>query len=240
MTAMLAAVLSMRRSTGVSGYAQLALEDAPLVFLPLDELAGASVAADLSGNGRNGTYSGVTCGQPSQFPSGSGSVRTGGGTITIPHDAGLSLPGDFTLELTSRLTGSIASYGTFPKLCAKFTAYSTGLVNYMLQGNKSTGVVLGRVSTTDNNYNDATNTASTQDDIARTYTLRRSGNLIDLFLEGVHKAQVNVTGANLTSTGVIQIGGSGATDGVDQYAQWFSLYNYALSDARIAERIAAR
>jgi carbon monoxide dehydrogenase subunit G len=237
---MLAAVLAMRRGAGVETYATMVLEDSPLVFLPLDEQAGATVAIDLSGNGRNGSFAGVTRGQPSMFPSGNGSVRTNYGTVTIPHDAGLSLTGDFTLELTSRLTGPYSSYGSFPKLCAKFTAYSTGYVNYMLQGDKSTGKVLGRVSTVDNNYNDAANTTSSQDEVARTYTLRRSGNVVALFIDGVLKAQINVTGANQTSSSPIQIGGSGSTDGVDQYVQWFSLYNYALSDERIAARIAAR
>lgn len=52
------------------------LDDSPLVCLPLNETAG-TTAADASGNGRNGTYTGATLGQAAIAPGAGGSATMG-------------------------------------------------------------------------------------------------------------------------------------------------------------------
>lgn len=93
---------------GDSPYANAILVDTPLVYLPLNEISG-SVAADISGNGRDGTYANVVLNQYSVVSGSSGrSVRTddASGSITIPYAGWMD-----TAELTVLLSCMIPPGG---------------------------------------------------------------------------------------------------------------------------------
>ncbi|MBE7512564.1 MAG: LamG domain-containing protein [Anaerolineales bacterium] len=75
----------------------------------LDEGAGAAVAVDASGNGYNGTYTGVAAGAD-RAPDGRPAPRFGGeGAVIVPDDAALT-PAAFTLAFWLRLAAH-APYG---------------------------------------------------------------------------------------------------------------------------------
>lgn len=84
-------------------YADLVLEDVPLLYLRLDETSG-SVAADSSGNGRHGAYyAGALKGQtPLAWDGLGGSTYFDGGTngqrVEVPYASWMDLPDRFTLE----------------------------------------------------------------------------------------------------------------------------------------------
>lgn len=91
--------------------------DAPYLYYPLEETTG-TVAADASGNQRNGTYSstGVSHGEPGPCPTGAASATTlsGAGMISTSQRIGAPGPATFTEEIWFRTTdyrgGSLIAY----------------------------------------------------------------------------------------------------------------------------------
>lgn len=107
----------MRQSAPVStGYFDLVMSHAPLGYWRLGETSG-TTAADSSGNGRNGTYTGTfTLNRPSLIPSDSanGALGCGAGTgyVNFPDGAAIPMAGK-TLIFAIKMT----SLATFSYLC---------------------------------------------------------------------------------------------------------------------------
>lgn len=104
--------------TGDSPYANAVLADNPLVYLPLNETSG-SVATDISGNGRDGTYANVVLEQYSVVSGSLGrSIRTDNttGSITIAHAAWMD-----TAELTV-LTSCMLPPGGISMVAARYAS----------------------------------------------------------------------------------------------------------------------
>lgn len=208
----------------------------PVVFLPLKDMAG-TVATDASGNGRNGTYgSGVTLNGASLFPNGQRAARTNYGLITVPRGTWAEPAGDYTAMIAAAVYGPSGPTGSFPKVCDKFVSSSNGYATYMIQVDLGNGRPTGRLSTSANNYNDATYLMNVMDGTPRLYFLRRSGTELSLWSNGTKVATATVSGTNQTSTGSdIVIGGTGGVDGIDESVQWFGLWGSALSDTQITD-----
>lgn len=92
-----------------STYVNAVLADGPAGFWMLDDTTG-TVATDISGNGRHGTYvAGYTLDQPGT----GGTARavsltgeaSGTGRVTFPNAAATSLTGDFTMGIVLKMSG---------------------------------------------------------------------------------------------------------------------------------------
>lgn len=104
----------MRQSAPVStGYFDLVMSHAPLGYWRLGETSG-TAAADSSGNGRNGTYTGTyTLNRPSLIPSdtSNGALGCGAGTgyVNVPEGTAIPLAGKtliFAIKVSSLATFS--------------------------------------------------------------------------------------------------------------------------------------
>jgi hypothetical protein len=102
-------------------YLSQVLQDGPAGFWRLDETGAASPAADASGNGRSGTYSGgVTFGQPGATAGGTAVGYDGSsGATTIPDASPLRLNGAFTIEFWAKMSSFV---NTWPGLLRKGAA----------------------------------------------------------------------------------------------------------------------
>ena len=93
-------------------YLSQVLQDAPAGFWRLNETSASSPAADASGNGRTGSYSGgVTLGQPGATAGGTAAAYDGSsGATTIPDASPLRLNGPFTIEFWAKMTSFTNSW----------------------------------------------------------------------------------------------------------------------------------
>ena len=93
-------------------YLSQVLQDAPAGFWRLDETSTSSPAADASGNGRTGSYSGgVTLGQAGATAGGTAAAYDGStGATTIPDASPLRLNGPFTVEFWAKLSSFVNSW----------------------------------------------------------------------------------------------------------------------------------
>lgn len=82
-------------------YRQLVIDDGAALFLRLGDALASATAADSSGNGHTGTvFGGVTFGQATPMPDGDTAALLNGttGYISVPHAAGITPTGDFSVE----------------------------------------------------------------------------------------------------------------------------------------------
>jgi hypothetical protein len=95
-----------------STYLSQVLQDAPAGFWRLDETSASGAAADASGNGRTGSYSGgVTLGQAGATAGGTAVGYDGStGATTIPDASPLRLNGAFTVEFWAKMTAFANSW----------------------------------------------------------------------------------------------------------------------------------
>ena len=93
-------------------YASSVLQDEPAAYWRLDEASTASPAADASGNGRGGSYSGgVTVGQAGATSSGTSASFDGStGQVAAADAAPLRLNGPFTIEFWAKMTSFANSW----------------------------------------------------------------------------------------------------------------------------------
>jgi hypothetical protein len=98
--------------TGDSPYANAVLSDGPLLYLPLNETSG-STAADISGNGRDGSYANITLDNYGLIANGgSRSVRVdannGSSTITVPYGGWMNT-GELTVLIPCLVPSAVNS-----------------------------------------------------------------------------------------------------------------------------------
>jgi acid phosphatase type 7 len=109
-------------ANAASSYSSTVLNDGPIAYWRLGETGG-TTAADASGNGHAGTYSGgVSLGSTGAIAADSNSAATFNGStgqVSIPDTSGLRLNGAFSIELWAKTTSFVNSW---PGLLVKGSA----------------------------------------------------------------------------------------------------------------------
>ena len=112
---------------GTAAYQAAVLADEPVLYLRFEE-TGEPVAADSSGNDRDGDRRGGVSHEPAGAVGGAARFDGVDGRIAVAHDAALNLEGDFSIELWARLEEAV---NTYPGLLRKGDAADgTGYLVY--------------------------------------------------------------------------------------------------------------
>lgn len=166
----------------------------PRLWLKFNEASG-TTAADSSGNGFNGTYTGgaaVTLNQAPIFANMGPSARFGvGGYVRVADNANLRLATqDFIVGVAFKRDGTTGQ-GQFPKLIWKTTNYTNGHANYLLQYLRDApNKISGRVSFSGTPYFDVgPSTTTFANATAYLVFLRRLGDKMSLWVNGAKEAE---------------------------------------------------
>lgn len=170
----------------------------PRLWLKFNETSG-TVAADSSGNGFNGTYTGgaaVTLNQAPIFANMGASARFGsGGYVRVADNANLRMTTqDFIVGVAFKLDGA-SGRGQFPKMIWKTTNYTNGHANYLLQFLRdSPNKISGRVSINGGSDYFDTPVSTTTFANATPYLvfLRRLGDKMSLWVNGVKETEATL------------------------------------------------
>jgi outer membrane protein assembly factor BamB len=115
-----------------ASYAATVVADGAAAYWRLDEAPGASVAADASNHGRNGTYAGgVQLGVPGGLPASSDTAASFDGVtgkVSLPDDAATRLNGAFSIEFWANQNGFA---NTWPGILGKGTG-TTSAGGYLI------------------------------------------------------------------------------------------------------------
>jgi hypothetical protein len=180
------------------------------------ETSGATLS-DSSGNARHAELTiNTALAQPPIYDNLGSSVAFSGGFARVPHAAGLSFATDDFIAGISFQVLNRAGGGQYAKLLWKTTGYFTGVANYLLQLGRSDGRVSARVSYAGSDYNDATSTTTFSDGDKGMVWIRRLGDEISVWVNGVKEnAFILPAGqALMTSTEPVDIMG-GPGNGTD-------------------------
>ncbi|MDQ1746891.1 MAG: trimeric autotransporter adhesin, partial [Frankiaceae bacterium] len=136
-------------------YLSQVLQDAPAGFWRLDETSTAAPAADASGNGRTGSYSGgVTLGQAGATAGGTAAAYDGSsGATTVPDASPLRLNGGFTIEFWAKMTSFVNSWPGLLRKGAAGTAdgyvvwYTSNGTLHFKRGNLDVATPAGALTT---------------------------------------------------------------------------------------------
>jgi hypothetical protein len=210
------------------------LADAPLGVWPMDECTG-TIVVDHSGNGRDGTYiSAPILGAGGSVPPGVRSPLFQGGAddARINQAALGGSTNTFTMEIWARYDASVAN--------VIMRNHSLGTPNGWLispdsdaHGGLPSDLVWYRVGSVEDVLTDVPTSEVT--DVWVHYVVRRDGTDSDLFLNGVNRWSETVAADVQARTVPWHFMHNGAhLNGAKGYAAWAALYDYALSDARIA------
>lgn len=125
-----------------TGYPAAVTADAPVAWWRLGEAPGATLAADATGHGSTGTYSGgVTLGTPGALAGADTAAAFDGATgrVTVPDAPALRLNGAFSIELWAR---SPRFVNTYPGLLVKGSSGTAD--GYLVYQTPAGGLVLKR------------------------------------------------------------------------------------------------
>jgi concanavalin A-like lectin/glucanase superfamily protein len=222
----------------VASYQQTVLADNPVMYLRLNETVG-TTAADTSGNGHAGTYTGAwTLGVAAGGTGLGTAISSAGATgifVDIPSSAALDITGDVTLEAWINTTQSGGSQYIMSKGQTDASHGSYGM--YLDLNGKivftCTEVSLVLTGTSAHSLNTWYHIACT-----------RSGNTWTIYTNGVadgttsNAQAISATARNYRISGVVEQAGTffPFTGAIDEVA----VYNTALSAAAIAAHYAAR
>lgn len=220
-------------------YASEVLADSPVLYLKLDETSGA-VATDSSGNGRNGTHSGVTLNQASLLGSGVGKSAFYGGsgytTFAADYNAAWQNTERITVEARIKPTAASLSGDQFIGSHWSGNAHNNRWLFYVSGGKLTANIMVNAVAAA-NVLNGTTTLVAGQ---TYTATMTYDGTTLRLYLNGVLEGSKAVSGI-LTHQGSlspfpIELGRAAlaayGTIGIDE----FSIMGDALSAARITAR----
>jgi hypothetical protein len=202
----------------VPTYAQILAADAPLAAWSLGDSG--TTAADLSGNGHAGTYSGTyTHGQTSLTPAdATAATLFAGGHAVVPNWSGLNFgTGDFTWECRLRTSAEALQVAFGPGWWVGTTA----------AGHLAAGIDGGLV---DSGH-------VVNDGATHHVAVRRSGETVTFWADGVVVSTQTNAGACNAGGNDLWIGDL-VGDGVpfDGTIQYVAVYNTALADARLQTR----
>jgi hypothetical protein len=212
------------------GYTGLVAANAPVGYWRLGEASG-TTAADSSGNGNTGTYTGaVTLGQPGALKSDSNTAVQFGGTpageVAVTNTPSLNYGDSVTVETWVRLLGlpSTATSG------ANITTKDAGtLVVRILPSGllqlRASGVGVIAQSTA----------ALPVDSAFHHVVVVKVGTDVRIYIDGANVTGT-VTNVTLTnSSASLEIAGTGSgRDELNGYLDEFALYNHALTAAQVA------
>ena len=185
-----------------------------------------TTAADQSGNGNNGTLTNATWAGASAGKFGNALSFNGtNASVSVPNSASLALTTGMTLEAWVKPT-ALNSYNTI--VFKERTAY----YGYALYANTDGNRPSGNVFTAGDH--EVRGTAqlglNTWTHVAATY----NGSALVIYVNGAQAATLSVTGALISATGPLKIGGNAI------WGEWFNglidevrIYNRALSTAEI-------
>jgi len=207
------------------GYAVEVMIDRPSAYYRLNEMTG-TTAADSSGNGRDGTYSGdFTLGQPGALAtSPATSVRLGGGSAIVACPA-LPRLGTFTAEAWIKLTGNV----TQPGSAAVLSDIYPSNINFVLE--------IGGNSLWGGHYNGTWHQSpaiSLQTGLWYHAVCTFDGTTIILYVNGVQTGTTIDSSAPQTSSAGWRIGRR--WDLADFFNGWVdevAIYDHALTAARV-------
>jgi hypothetical protein len=219
-------------------YRATVLADAPVCYLRLGERSG-TIAADASGNGRVGTYTGgVTLGAGSPFTRDTDPAVSLDGVddfIDVADDSALDGAGDFSLEIWFKAS-------SLPDVNGRLFYKRSGGNGYGLHITTATGLLTFECET--GGVNNQLNTSVTNylDGQWHHVVATRSGANGSIYVDGALVAgPTALTSANLANTIVLRIG---SNDTVTRRFQGVldeaAVYGSALSAARVAAHSAAR
>lgn len=222
-----------RAASAASSYESVILGDAPVAFWQLNDSSG-TIAADVSGNAYNGTYTGTfTLAQPSIMPHGSGaSLQLGGfGYVALPSVTALNaLNHPLSLEFwikTSTPTTAMYMLGLG----------SNGSAGIALSTVVSQRFTFGYVSVV-NNAN-STTALSANTSYYCVVTVDSSGN-ITFYVNGTAAGTGTTSGNTGSGPGAIGVySGNTGIYAYTGYIQNVAVYNYALSSTKISNHYAA-
>lgn len=226
---------------GSAGYAATVIADGPLGYWKLDETSG-TVAADSSGNSRNGTIG-------SSVVKNSGvALRRGGNSMTFAAAANnaINIPDSAAIRLSSTTTFSLEAWikhtGTggagLQGILTKWNNESNGWIDYGLYLNPGTTVgAVGRYTTSGSN---SFTVGSANTSLSTIYHLVyvRNGSTNIIYLNGAQSA-TNTTGSTSTYGGLtapLYIGSDPAFPGSYGYAGQISdvaIYNKVLTASQV-------
>lgn len=209
-------------------YRAVVLQDSPKLYLPLSEGSGTS-AADASGNGRTGTYTGITLGAAGPIFRGptAPTFDGSGGYVTVAHHASLSPSGAFTVAAWVYRSAGVA----FGRVVFKggFTSWQMRL------GGDGTTLEGGFVDTANADALATIGTAPASAWCFAAFTY--DGSTITPVLNGVAGTTVSNTNGPRTSGQDVGIGWDGATVSnlFNGRLAHVAYYDQALSVARLLQ-----
>lgn len=207
-------------------YSAEVLADSPLVYWRLGEASGTS-AADASGNGRTGTYSGTyTQGVTGLLTGDSNTAVTLGanGLVTVADTTDLSA---FTAEAWIKTTDTGGAF------ISRTGSPTTNRVFYLeTSGNVARAIIFKTNST----LTSVTGTTTITDNAAHHVAMTYDGTTLRLYVNGVEEGTPStaVSGTLNTADAPLVLGGRGTTHEFDGTIDEAAYYTTALSGARIA------
>ncbi len=206
-------------------YRKQVLADEPLAYWRLGESSGTS-AADASGNGHTGTYTGGPALGAAGAIAGDSDTAVGfdgvNDTVSVPHNAALNLNESFAIEFWAKQTSFTNS---FPGIINKGTS-STANGFLIFAGNTGT-------LTFKRNNVSVTTTAGALTSSYKHFVVMYDGTYVVWFINGVQDNYGVVTFPTNGSTAAISVGlgdaGQYANDAIDELA----IYDTALGPDRI-------
>ena len=210
-------------------YASQVLQDAPAGYWRLDESATTAPAADASGNGRTGTYSGgVTVGQAGATAGGTAAAYDGStGATTVADASPLRLNGPFTIEFWAKMTSFVNSWPGLLRKGAAGTAdgyvvwYTSNGTLHFKRGNLDIATPAGALTTSAYKH----------------FALVDDGSTATWYVNGtaVSSGQLAASLSAGTDPLILGQGDQAGKQALDDVA----VYNKALTGARIAAHVSA-